>query len=243
MSGDNIPLDDENLANYFSEVAREFSIRAGHLSNFVKHRYTIGAYKETILSQFLCQMLEPRYRVLSGFFYSRDKSSMQHDILILDPETDPLYFFQGAIAIVPPRSVRVAIEVKSRINKTTLGEIIDKSSDARSRSAKCLTVGLCFDSSDRSTIRSRLRRYLDAATVRRPLHLPHLICAGDDFFLWRKSKTELVIHEARGQSGVETLVRTVFNFLFGRRVELPSRDDVYPTAVHSRIFAADTVSG
>ena len=59
---------DDIMVDFFAEVAKEFRVRSGHLGRFVGHRPSIGAYKEEILMQFLKQMFEPRFRILSGFF-------------------------------------------------------------------------------------------------------------------------------------------------------------------------------
>ena len=72
-------------------------------------------------------MLPERYSLRNGFvFFPDDRTaSQQGDILIVD-ETKPgaYYFREGNFAVVDPSGIVAAIEVKTRLNKSTFADSI-----------------------------------------------------------------------------------------------------------------------
>lgn len=86
---------------------------------FTHHAPTLGAYHEALLRTAISDILPNRFSVKSGFVYAgAGCCSRQTDILVVD-ENDPSAYFmkQGEFAIVHPRALVCAIEVKTKLTK------------------------------------------------------------------------------------------------------------------------------
>lgn len=116
------------MEEYFSLVSKEFELRIKQIRQFIKHHNpSIGAFNEEILRNFLRDFLPKWVSVSQGFVLDRSGNiSNQIDILIYNSTFyAPLYSVNNLV-VLPPESVFIAIEVKTRINKKIFLEIFPK---------------------------------------------------------------------------------------------------------------------
>jgi hypothetical protein len=100
---------------YYSPFAAELLAKFRRVGNLVSHNATTGHYREEILCSVLRNFLSKRYSVKTGFIYKNEAEvSRQIDVLVVDEDIATAYLYQeGDLAIVRPRSVVGAIEVKT----------------------------------------------------------------------------------------------------------------------------------
>lgn len=103
---------------YYSSFASELLAKFRRVGHLVSHNATTGSYHEEILRSVLRNFLSKRFSVKTGFVYrSETEVSKQVDIIIVDENDASAYLYQeGNLAIVRPRSVVAAIEVKTHLD-------------------------------------------------------------------------------------------------------------------------------
>lgn len=107
-------------SGFYESLVNELLSKFKRVAHFTQHAPTVGAYNEAILRRTIREILPARFGVKTGFVYAgTGKASRQVDILIVD-ENDPCaYFMQdGDFAVIHPRALVCAIEVKTRLTKT-----------------------------------------------------------------------------------------------------------------------------
>ncbi len=117
------------LISYCRSVAEEFNSRLNRVRNFVtNHNLTSGNANESILRDFLALHSPANFEVASGFIcnlFPQDETptaSKQCDILVFDRAKYPLVFSEGTLRFVNHRSVRMVVEVKTKLD--SVDEII-----------------------------------------------------------------------------------------------------------------------
>jgi hypothetical protein len=112
---------------YFESFAKELIGKFRRLQNLVDHPTTSGDYHEEILRVVLRNFLSKRFSVKSGFVYAGPQSvSKQVDLLIVDENSPAAYIFQeGDFAIVMPKAVVAAVEVKTSLKAGDFDQSID----------------------------------------------------------------------------------------------------------------------
>lgn len=103
--------------SYYDSFAAEMMGKFQRLSGLIAHNGSNGSYHEEILGNVLRNFLSKRYSVKTGFIYQDSlHTSRQIDILIVDENVPAAYIFQeGNFAVVTPRAVIAAIEVKTTL--------------------------------------------------------------------------------------------------------------------------------
>ncbi len=128
-------MDIQNLITYCNSRADEFKARLNRIRSFVpNHNLTSGTANEMILRNFLSELSPGRYNVGQGFICDptrSDKVSKQCDIIVYDQIDFPLVHSEGEIKIVWPNSVKIIIEVKTKLDKKSLYKAINNISSAR----------------------------------------------------------------------------------------------------------------
>ena len=106
-----------NPHQYYDSFADEILAKFQRISQLVGHGPTTGDYHEEILRVVLRNFLSKRFSVKKGFVYKNEgEVSSQVDILIVDEYQASAYIYQdGDFAIVRPRAVVAAIEVKTTL--------------------------------------------------------------------------------------------------------------------------------
>lgn len=104
---------------FYKSLAEEFISKLGRLNNFIDHAPSIGSYHEEVLKNTLRMFLPERYSLKTGFVYVEPGVvSKQIDILIVDENEPPSYFFkEGNFVVVHPDAVICGIEIKTKLTK------------------------------------------------------------------------------------------------------------------------------
>jgi len=104
-----------NFQAFHKSISEElFSIK-NRVRNLVHHWPSDGAFKEIALRAVLRRHLPASVAVGSGFIVTKDRSSTQIDILVIDSRK-PILFQDGDVFIVTPDAVLGVIEVKTRLS-------------------------------------------------------------------------------------------------------------------------------
>lgn len=89
----------------------------------VSHTGTRGSLAENLLRELIRDFLPQRWAVGTGFIMSAGrKRSNQVDVLIYDQLTTSPIYRDGELVILSPGASRVAVEVKSYLNKEEIGK-------------------------------------------------------------------------------------------------------------------------
>jgi hypothetical protein len=99
------------LEFHLSLTAELYSIR-DRMKYLVRHRLTSGEHRESALRMMLRRHLPPSLVVGRGFVVTKEDSSEQIDILVVDG-TRPCLYRDGDLIIVTPDLVRAIVEVKT----------------------------------------------------------------------------------------------------------------------------------
>ena len=110
----------------------DFSYQVSKLQRFVKHGPSLGRYVERLLIDTLRKYCPKRFSISSGFYYSqnpnaKEQASSQLDVFFYDDINYPVLFNCTEFVVVPPKSVRGVIEVKSTINKAAINQLLMQS--------------------------------------------------------------------------------------------------------------------
>lgn len=113
---------------FYQSFAREMLGKLQRVSYLTNHGPSNGSYHENILKSVLKNFLSKRFSVKTGFIFGEEYVSSQIDILIIDENEPMAYIFQeGDFAVVIPRAVVAAIEVKTNLtSKANFDEVIYK---------------------------------------------------------------------------------------------------------------------
>lgn len=84
-----------------------------------------GRYKESVLMQTLRNYLPDTVRIGTGFVISGNRCSTQIDIIIYSASITP-FFKSGDFVIVEKSDVKGIIEVKTRLNKYDISNVVEK---------------------------------------------------------------------------------------------------------------------
>lgn len=138
----------------YQNYASEMLSKIGRVSKMIKHSPSIGSYHESIVKCYLRNFLSKRYSIKTGFVRNIENGEVSHqmDILIVDENIPSAYQFQdGEFAIVSPRAVVCALEIKTEFNKKELNDIAKKSEQYRKVNPVSLNIyALCFKSASQS---------------------------------------------------------------------------------------------
>ncbi len=116
-----------DTAAYLESLTDELRSLKNRIRNFIgdAHWQTDGEWKETILRSVLRRYLPKTVEVGKGFIITKQGQSTQIDILIYDA-TKPVLFRDGDFALITPDATLGVIEVKTRVNRSELSEVLRK---------------------------------------------------------------------------------------------------------------------
>src|SRR4051812_30367296 len=116
-----------DITAHFKSLASELDAVKDRVQNLIGHAHwpTVGAWKESVLRFVIRKYLPPSLHIGSGFILSSGSLSTQIDILIYD-DSGPILFKEGDLVIVTPDVVRAVIEVKTRIAKANLSDMVSR---------------------------------------------------------------------------------------------------------------------
>lgn len=119
-----------NQEKYFESLTMELKALKDRVRNFINDRHwlTDGEWKESVLRSMLRRNLPSSFGVGRGFIITPENQSTQIDILVFDL-SKPLLFGDGDLVFVTTDAVKAAIEVKTKISKSELPEVIERVSN------------------------------------------------------------------------------------------------------------------
>jgi len=112
----------EKGRKFAASIADDLTSLSERIRTIINHAPTVGTYRENILQNSLRKNLPERYHVATGFIFGLDR---QIDILIYDRVDYAPLFREGDLVVVPPESVRAAIEVKTKLTSENLYAALD----------------------------------------------------------------------------------------------------------------------
>ncbi len=116
-----------DVNRYFESLTEEFVALKNRVRFYIEdqHWLTDGEWKESVLRSMLRRHLPDSIGVGRGFVISPSKTSSQVDILLYD-RNKPILFQDGDFVMVTPDATRGIIEVKTKVQKRQLPQILDK---------------------------------------------------------------------------------------------------------------------
>jgi hypothetical protein len=148
-----------NLTSFGAMIGDQFSHRVNLLAQIIKdaHEYSLGNYKEKLLSKLIAESIPSRYAVGTGFvlfpkvrsfngatplgFDSMNRSdhevSQQCDIIIYDREQYPVVFRDDDFVVVLPEATKAIVEIKGTLNSTEIKSSVDHLIDFGQKWQRC----------------------------------------------------------------------------------------------------------
>ena len=131
-------------ANYWNIVARAIDLEDDKIDLFIPyHNPSRGTAREAILRNLLVTHTPDPYVVSTGFVYEPNQDAeipAQCDVLVYDPRISQPYYRLDEFVVVSPRSARVIVEVKSRLQEAEFDKTV-----AIRRKAPCPVLGFAFE--------------------------------------------------------------------------------------------------
>lgn len=189
-----------DLQGYHQSIASELRSINRRIRQLIgdAHWLTDGEYKEAILRRVLRSHVPEVMRVGTGFVcYPRGQTSKQLDILLTDTRKPTLFKDEGLV-IVTADAVRAVIEVKTRLNTTTLRAALSKLGEdvarIRQQNRSCMAGLYVYD--DDGIDDKKLLRALYAAAAKDESRAIDFVCVGANLFA---QYSERVLNDKGGQ--------------------------------------------
>lgn len=114
-----------DIEAYFFSLAQEFEGLRNRIRNFIgtAHWPTDGEWKESVLRAVMSRSIPPTTLIGRGFFVGKSESSPQIDVLLYRADA-PVFFRDGNLVIIPGAAVVGLIEVKTRLDRTSLRDAL-----------------------------------------------------------------------------------------------------------------------
>jgi hypothetical protein len=148
-----------NLTTYAGLIGDQFAYRVNVLAQLLRdaHDYSLGRYKERLLSKLIADAIPSRYAVGTGFvLFPAEKSfngpvptgfdamnradhevSRQCDIIVYDHQQYPVVFQDDDFVVVLPEAVRAIVEVKGTLNAGEIDDAVDHLIDFGKKWHRC----------------------------------------------------------------------------------------------------------
>jgi hypothetical protein len=119
-----------NFLEYQKSVAQEFKAYENRVRNLIDSTNwgEEGRFKEIILRNYLKRVLPNNIGVGTGFIRNNEVITSQIDIIIYN-QSYPLLFSEGDFIVATPENIIGIIEVKTRIDPSTINSIIKKANE------------------------------------------------------------------------------------------------------------------
>lgn len=115
-------LEYENKKRFLEAIGDEIISKSQRIELLIQHNSTKGNYREEIFRGILRKYLPKKYEVATGFI---EGCKRQCDILIYDSQNFSPLFREGDLVVLPEKSVRAVIEVKSTLDSGQLSDALD----------------------------------------------------------------------------------------------------------------------
>ncbi len=187
-----------NVSDYFRSLSLELNSLKDRIRNFIadNHWQTDGEWKESVLRTILRRHLPSNIEVGRGFIITPDECSRQIDVLIYDA-SKPVLHKDGELVFVTSDAVKGIIEVKSKIYRNTIEDVLSKLGDNAEFIYRNLTdldetlfVGLFAYEIELENLRStHVLDALESSARHNRIRVVNHLSLGDSFFIrfWETS--------------------------------------------------------
>lgn len=107
----------EDKKRFLGAITSELLANSQRIDLLIEHNQTKGNFREHLLRNVLKKYLPGKFEVATGFI---DGCKRQCDILIYDGHNYSPYFKEEGLVVIPAKSLRAVIEVKTTLNTSTL---------------------------------------------------------------------------------------------------------------------------
>ena len=116
------------LPKYMESVAQEMQTKSARIrQGFLNHNPSAGENRESVVAEFLAGHLPKRFGVSTGLVISHEGSfSSQADILVVDDQNNAPLYPELTNELWPVEAIYALIEVKTRLDSTTLKDALTK---------------------------------------------------------------------------------------------------------------------
>jgi hypothetical protein len=188
------------VKNYFKSLSKELSALKNRVRGFIQdsHWLTDGEWKESVLKTCIERALPSDIRIGRGFIISPSEVSKQIDILLYSSNS-PVLFKDGDLVFLPPEAVLGVIEVKTKVNKSSLFETIEKQKQIGEMLPSKNNAILGIFSYDTEDFASDFVLEFLKENIKNKKQIIHLICLGDSrFFKYWDSAPESISRNVGG---------------------------------------------
>lgn len=112
----------EDKKRFLQAISDEIISQSNRIELLIKHNQTKGNYRELLLRKVLQKYIPKKYKVATGFI---EGCKRQCDIIIYDAFNYSPLFKEDDLVVVPPKSVRAIIEVKTTLTSDKLKEALE----------------------------------------------------------------------------------------------------------------------
>jgi hypothetical protein len=127
-----IAMNKANLSELFRSLQAELSTKLATSRRSIRHAGAKGSATEQHWRLLLEAYLPNRYEVRKGFVIDSEQSmSDEIDLIIHDRHYSPFVLRQGDVDFVPAESVYAVVEVKQKIDDSTIGYAAKKAASVR----------------------------------------------------------------------------------------------------------------
>lgn len=113
------------MNNFNLSFTREVQTKIERLDEVIggHHWLSVGTYKERVIRDQIAAYVPKQYSVGTGFVMGKNGGiSKQIDLLVWDSTHYSPWFVDGDFVVIPPKAVRIAIEVKGNLTRKALRE-------------------------------------------------------------------------------------------------------------------------
>jgi len=103
-------------------LVEEMMASSNRILEYSRNRSATGLHRERVVEAYIRKIAPGAFDICSGFVYGESESSKQVDLLVYDHLNYSPLFDEGGYKILMPDCVRLAIEVKSKLNKKAIGD-------------------------------------------------------------------------------------------------------------------------
>ena len=216
----------------------EFSCQVSKLQRFVKHGPSLGRFVERLLIDTLRKYCPKKYSISSGFYYSQnptvtEQSSSQLDVFFYDEINYPVLFDCSEFVVVPPKSIRGVIEVKSTINKTAINQLLKQSDSPNAvelpAEVKFNLIGVKSDLKADFVYEYIKEYYAQENSVVRPLGIVYCLEWHEIIiFDYRNNKYQMLLLN-NFELGISSFFNQILYDIYGKEVYLSAANTIGPS--------------
>lgn len=112
----------EDRKRFLESISDEIVSKSKRIELLINHNVSKGNYREMLVRDILKKYIPKKYDVVTGFIEGCDR---QCDIIIYDALNFSPFFRENDLVVVPEKSVRAVIEVKSTLATEELNDSLD----------------------------------------------------------------------------------------------------------------------